>query len=101
MRLRAAGLRSADAKGCGSRESSGGFLDAAEPDARGADAHVLAHAVHDGLHAAKIRIPAAAAGIIGVADYVAVVRPFAAVFTLQSHVLTCFFLNCYRTEPLV
>jgi hypothetical protein len=64
---------------------SGGFLDAAGADACGTHTDVLLDSRHNRSHALQIGIPAAPARIVGVADDVAIVRPFAAEFTLQCH----------------
>jgi hypothetical protein len=58
-------------------------------DARSANAKMLMSARDDGANALEVRIPAAAAGIVGVTDHVAILRPFAAEITLQCHVSSC------------
>src|SRR6266849_7663331 len=63
----------------------GCLRDPPRPYAGGANAHVLADAVHHRAHPPQIRIPAAAPGVIGVADDVAVVRRFAANFAFLRH----------------
>jgi hypothetical protein len=44
-----------------------------------------AHAIDDGADALKVRIPAAAARVVRVADHVAERRPFAAKLTFLCH----------------
>jgi len=58
-------------------------------DACGANAKMLVSASDDGANALEVRIPTAAAGIVGVADHVAILRPFAAEITLHCHVSSC------------
>jgi hypothetical protein len=67
------------------RTALGGLRDPPRPNAGGAYAHVLADAVHHRTYPPQIRIPAAAAGVIGVADDVAVVRHFAANLAFLRH----------------
>src|SRR4029077_17123509 len=62
-----------------------GFFNFARADARGADFDTLARARNQGANGLQIRIPAAAPGIVGMADHVAVARTLAAVFTLHCH----------------
>ena len=73
-----------------SKSRSGGFFDFARADARGADFDAFARAGNQGANRFQIGIPAAAPGIVGVADHIAEARAFAAVFTLHCHDL---FLN--------
>jgi hypothetical protein len=54
-------------------------------DTCGADAGAAAYTVHYRVDAAKIRIPAAPAGIIRVTDNVAKMRLLAAQFTCHGH----------------
>jgi hypothetical protein len=68
---------------------SSGFDYLAGADACSANAKMLVSASDDGANALKVRVPAAAAGIVGVADHVAILRPFAAEITLQCHVSSC------------
>jgi hypothetical protein len=68
-----------------SRFCSGCFFHATHANAVGADADVLARAIDNRADTLQVWIPAAAPGIVRVADYVAVVRGFAADFTLQCH----------------
>src|SRR5579862_2337587 len=56
----------------------GCFLDASRPDAGCADTNVLAHAVNHSVDALQVWIPAAAAGIIRVADDIAETRSLTA-----------------------
>ena len=65
--------------------SSGGLFYAPSANARGTYPDVLLDSRYDRAHALQIRIPAAPASVVRVADYVAIVRPFAAEFTLQCH----------------
>src|ERR1035437_4010841 len=67
------------------RSQLGCLLDAARPDAGCADTNVLAYSVNHRADALQVRVPAAAAGVICVADYVAEVRPFAANFAFLRH----------------
>jgi hypothetical protein len=69
---------------------SGGFLYLAGADARRTNTHLLPHARHDRAQALQVRIPPAAPRIIRVADYVSIVRRFAAELTLQCHISSCF-----------
>src|SRR5437867_2098801 len=72
------------------RRAGGSGLDyLAGADACSANAKMLMSACDDGANALEVRVPAAAAGIVGVADHVAVLRPFAAEITLQCHVSSC------------
>jgi len=64
-----------------------GYL--AGADARCANAKMLVGASYDGANPLEVRVPAAAASIVGVANHVAVLRPFAAEITLQCHVSSC------------
>jgi len=64
---------------------SGGFFDAAEPNARRANLDLLAHTVDHGANALEIGVPAATRGVIRVAYDVPVAGAFAANFTLQCH----------------
>jgi hypothetical protein len=65
--------------------SSGSLFHATHADARGANANLFARTIDHGANALEVRIPAAAPGIVGVADHVAIMRRFAADFTLQCH----------------
>jgi hypothetical protein len=65
--------------------SSGSLFNATHTDARGANAYLFARAMDQGTNALEVRIPAAPPGIVGVADHVAIMRCFAADFTLQCH----------------
>jgi hypothetical protein len=85
----------------GSRlKSSGSFFHAAQTNARGARTNMLVYAINDCPHTPQIRVPAPPPRIVRVAHHVTVLRPFAAVFTLQSHVLPCFFRKFKRYESL-
>src|SRR2546426_272592 len=68
---------------------SGGLFHAAGADARGANTDFLLHTRYDRADALQIRIPAPPPGIVRVADDVAIVRRFAAEFTLQCHCFSC------------
>ena len=59
-------------------QGSGCFFDTASADASRADAKMLPGALNDRFHAPQIRIPASAARVIRVTDYVPVVRRLAA-----------------------
>jgi hypothetical protein len=61
----------------------GCFRDSAGPNAGSANANLLARAIDHGADALQIGIPAAAAGIVRVADHVTERRPLAA--NLASH----------------
>jgi hypothetical protein len=63
----------------------GSFLNLAGADARRANPDLLPHARHDRAHALQVWIPPAPPGVVCVADYVSVMRPFAAEITLQCH----------------
>jgi hypothetical protein len=65
--------------------SSGSLFHATHADASGANANLFARAIDPGANALEVRIPAAAARVVGVADHVAEMRRFAANFTLQCH----------------
>lgn len=65
--------------------SSGCLGDAAGANAGSADANVHAHAIDHGADALQIGIPAAAPGIVGMADHVAKRRPFAANLAFLCH----------------
>src|SRR6202166_4679160 len=67
------------------RAELGCFRDAAGPNAGSADANVHAHAFDHGADALKIWIPAAAAGIVRVADHVAERRSLAANLAFHCH----------------
>jgi hypothetical protein len=69
----------------------GCLLDAARADAGCADTNVYAYSVNYRADALQVRIPAAAARVIRVADDVAEVRPFAA---------NCAFLRHYDSSPI-
>src|SRR5579859_1077634 len=88
-----AGFGRIEVKGIGSggfgRASSANLGYLAGADARGADAQMLVSARNHGANALQVRVPAAAAGIVGVGDHVAIMRPFAAEITLQCHVSSC------------
>ena len=62
---------------------SGSLFHTAQTNACGADANLFANAIDDGANALKVGVPAAAPGVVGVADHVAVMRRFAADSTLQ------------------
>ena len=64
---------------------SSSFFHAPRANAGGADAHVLAHAAHHGLHPSQVWIPAAPADIMGVADGVPEARFLAANLTYECH----------------
>jgi N-acyl-L-homoserine lactone synthetase len=72
-----------------SRFCSGGFFHTAKTNASRANTNLFAGSVNYGANALDIGIPAATPGIVGVADYVAVVGAFAAKFTLQCHNHSC------------
>jgi hypothetical protein len=69
--------------------SSSGLDHLAGADARSANAKMLVSPAHDSANALQVRVPTAAAGVIGVANHIAVLRPFAAKITLQCHVSSC------------
>jgi hypothetical protein len=62
---------------------SGSFLHATQTNASGADTNVLANSVNDGANPPEVGVPAAPAGVVSVADHVAVMRRFAANCTLH------------------
>jgi len=64
---------------------SGRFLHASATDALRAGTHMLLHARNDRANAPQVRIPSAPPRVVRVADYVSIVRRFAAEFTLQCH----------------
>src|SRR5207302_1247793 len=57
----------------------------AAANAGGAGANTLAHAIHHGPHRAQVHIPAPLSHIMGVADIVAELRPFAADIAYSWH----------------
>jgi hypothetical protein len=61
-----------------SRFCSGGFFHAAEANASRANTNLFTGPVNQGVNALDIGIPAPPPGIVGVADYVSVVRAFTA-----------------------
>jgi len=65
--------------------SSGGSFYTAGADARRTHPDMPLDARHNRAHALQIRIPAAPARIVGVADDVSIGRRFAAEFTLHCH----------------
>jgi len=69
----------------GNPETLSRFLDFARANARCADLNAFVRARHQGAYGLQIGIPAAAPGIVGVADDVAIARSLAAVFTLHCH----------------
>ena len=71
--------------------SSGGFFYAPSANTRGTNPDVLLDSRYHSAHALQIRIPAATARVVRVADHVAIVRRFSAEFTLQCH--SIFLLN--------
>src|SRR5215470_1804924 len=68
---------------------SGRFFHTAQANTGRAHANLFADARNHGAHFLKIGIPAATPGIVGVADHVPIVRPFAADVTLQCHNVSC------------
>jgi hypothetical protein len=64
---------------------SGCFRYAAGTNAGSANTNVHAHAINHSANALKIRIPAAAAGVIRVADHVPERRPLAANLAFHGH----------------
>jgi hypothetical protein len=68
--------------------SSGGFDDFAGLEAAGADADALGAARDYGANGLKIRVEAAVSAIVGVADLMTELRPFAAHFTALGHCCT-------------
>jgi hypothetical protein len=64
---------------------SGGFLDFACANAGGAHLQLFAIAAHQRAYQLQVGIPTPAPSIIGVTHYVAVLRTFAAQFTLHCH----------------
>src|SRR6266481_5977089 len=70
--------------------SSGSFLDFAGADARRANADLFPHASHHRAQALQVRIPPASPRVICVADHISIMRRFAAKFTLQCHISSCF-----------
>src|SRR6202007_3171556 len=75
--------------GRGSKVRSGCFGHTDQTDACRADANLFVNAGNDGPHALQVRIPAATPGVVGVADHVSIMRPFAADITLQCHIDSC------------
>ena len=61
------------------------FNDLSRLNARCADAHALGCAVHDGAYRAQVHVPAPPTHVVGVADFVSKLRPFAAHFTYSCH----------------
>jgi hypothetical protein len=59
--------------------------DFAAAQARGADADPLARALHFGVYRAQIHVPAPLGHVVGVADVVPKLRPFAADFANLCH----------------
>src|SRR6266478_4312094 len=70
--------------------NSGSFLYFARADTRGANTHLLPHSRHNRAQALQVRIPPATPRVICVADHISIVRRFAAEFTLQCHISSCF-----------
>src|SRR5712664_2426706 len=70
--------------------SSGSFLHFARADTRRANTHLLPHARHNRAQALQVRIPPAPPRVICVADHISIMRRFAAEFTLQCHISSCF-----------
>jgi hypothetical protein len=67
------------------RQGSGGLAHATGANAGSADAHVLAHTVDDGLHAAQVRVPAAPTDVVRVANRVAKCGLLTANLTSECH----------------
>jgi hypothetical protein len=88
---------------------SGSFLYLARTDARCANSHLLLHARHHRPHTLQVRIPAPPPRVVGVADHVSIMRPFAAELTLQCHFSSClifiwawvFRSKCRQTKLLI
>ena len=62
-----------------------GLNDFAAAQAGGADADTLARALHFGVHRAQIDVPAPLGHVVGVADVIPKLRPFAADFANLCH----------------
>ncbi|GAC1509013.1 MAG: hypothetical protein NVS1B11_13120 [Terriglobales bacterium] len=62
-----------------------GFNDFAALDTSGADANALADTLHLGVNRTQVHVPAPLADIVGVADIVSKLRPFAAYITCLCH----------------
>src|SRR6478735_12287433 len=67
------------------RARSGGALDLAGLEARGAHVHALGGATHHGTHALDVRVPAALRADVGVRDAVPEARALAADVAVGSH----------------
>src|SRR5262249_25260231 len=80
--------------------SSPGFGYFAGANARSANAKMLVNATHNGANALQVRVPAAAAGVVRVADHVAVLRPFAAEITLQCHI-SSYKISFCKSRPFI
>jgi len=78
---------------------SGSFFHAAQPDAGRAHANLFLYAVHHRADAPQVRVPPPPPRVVRVADYVAVVRRFAAQFTLRCHGFS-YFSKCRRLSVL-
>ena len=61
------------------------FDDFAALEAARADANALANALHLGVNRTQIDVPAPLSHIVGVADVISELRPFAADFTYLCH----------------
>ena len=84
-----AGLR------CRGLRARNGLGDFAAADARRASTKSLAHALNLGLHRTKIDVPTPLGDVVGVADVVSKLRPFAADIAYSCHDL------CSRTYFLL
>jgi hypothetical protein len=62
-----------------------GFDDFAAAQAGGADSDALGRSAYLGVHRAQIHVPAPLGDVMGVADIVSELRPFAAEFTYLCH----------------
>jgi hypothetical protein len=62
-----------------------GFDDFAATQAGGADSDAFGGSAYFGVHRAQIHIPAPLGDVMGVADIVSELRPFAAEFTYLCH----------------
>src|SRR6478672_5141068 len=69
------------------------FNDLAGLKAGGADANALVGAVHAGAHGAQVHVPAAAAHVVSVADFVSKLRTFAADVANLCHLIDSRYLT--------
>jgi len=80
---------------------SGSFFHAAQPDAGCAHTNLFLYAIHHRTDAPQVRVPPPPPRVVRVADYVAVVRRFAAEFTLQCHCSSRFFQECRIANRII